>query len=155
MYQQNKVGSMLPAAMSQVASLFQTISWTLEISSSRWRWGPAIGCLVCLFVVGCDQRDHLSLPLMWGLSDLKWEHRHGWTSQVTYASFSIITATSYQMAGNKIIIKDICCGDLSFIIAQASKNASGLLRPVQQWHKRQYGCCKFHSDKTKWLSSHR
>lgn len=155
MYQQKKVGSTLPVAMSHAASLFQTISWTLEISFSRRRWGPAIGCLVCLFVVGCDQRDHLSLPLMWGLSDLKWEHSHGWTSQLTYFSFSVITASSYQTAGNKIIIKDICCGDLSVIIAQASKNASGLLRLAQQCHKGQYGWCKFRSDRTKWLSSHR
>lgn len=121
----------------------------LSVGTSTSDW------CVCLFVVGYDQRDRLSLPLMWGPSDLKGEHRHGWTSQLTYPSFSVITASSYQTARNKIIIKDICCGDLSFMITQASKNASGLLCPAQQCHKGQYGCCKACCDKTKWLSSRR
>lgn len=113
--------------MSRSASLLQTISGTLEISPSRRRRAPVIGVCVCLFVVSHDQRDHLSLPLMWGLSDLKREHRHSWTSQQTYPSFSVITASSYQTERNKIIIKDICCGDLSFMITQASKKC---FRPV-------------------------
>lgn len=155
MYQQKQVGSTLPcchvSGYKSVPNHFLNFTNKLllpEMRTSDW-------LLMCLFVVGCDQRDRLSLPLMWGLSDLKWEHSHGWTSQLTYFSFNVITASSYQTAGNKIIIKDICCGDLSVIMAQASKNASGLLRPAQQCHKGQYGWCKFRSDRTKWLSSHR
>lgn len=42
-------------------------------------------------------------------------------SQLTYPLFSVIGASSYQTVGNKIIIKDICSGDSTFIIAQARK----------------------------------
>lgn len=114
-----------------------------EMRTSDW-------LLMCLFVIGCDQRDH---HYLWCEDCLIW---NGSTATTEHPSWLIShSASSYQTAGNKIIIKDICCGDLSVIIAQASKNASGLLRLAQQCHKGQYGWCKFCSDRTKWLSSHR
>lgn len=67
----SKVGSTIPAFMSQSASLFQTIFLTLEISPSHWSWAPVIGCFICLFVVCFDQRDRLWVPLMWGLSVIR------------------------------------------------------------------------------------
>lgn len=124
----SKVCSVIPAFMSHSTSLFQSISLTLEISSSHWSTSSSdwllhmfVCCLLWL------ERQSLSTFDVRTVCDLKWEHRHWWMSQLTYPFFSVIGGSSYQTVGNKIIIKDICCGDSTFIIAQASIKPSSLV----------------------------
>lgn len=80
--------------------------------------------------------------------------RHWWASRLTYPLFSVIGASSYHTAENKIIIKDICCGDSIFIIARAREKVEGGGRGTggvalewkmfrqQQCHKGRHGRCE-------------
>lgn len=88
---------------------------SLELSTSDWLLHMFVCCLLW------PERPSLSTFDVRTVSDSKWERRHWWVSQLTYPLFSVIGASSYQTAGNKIIIKDICCGDSTFIIAEARK----------------------------------
>lgn len=117
----SKVCSLIRAFMSHSTTLFQSIFPTLEISSSHWR-GSACDWLLGVFVCCLlwPERQSLSTFDVRTVYDLKWEHRHWWMSLLTYLCFSVIGGSSYQTVGNKIIIKDICSGDSTFIIAQAS-----------------------------------
>lgn len=124
----SKVCSVIRAFMSHSASLFQSISLTLEISSSHWSISASdllLHVFVCCLL--WPERQSLSTFDVRTVYDLKWEHRHWWMSQLTYPCFSVIGGSSYQTVGNKIIIKDICSGDSTFIIAQASIKPSSLV----------------------------
>lgn len=116
----SKVYSVIPASPS--SCLFQSLSPpTLKISSSHWSMSTSdwlLHMFVCCLL--WPERQSLSTFDVRTFCDLKWEHRHWRTSQLTHPFFSVIGGSSYQTVGNKIIIKDICSGDSTFIIAQAS-----------------------------------
>lgn len=123
-FAQSKVCGIIPAFMFHSASLFLT----LEISSSHWSMSTSdwlFHMFVCCLL--WPERQSLSTFDVRTVYDLIWEHRHWWTSQLTYLCFSVIGGSSYQTLGNKIIIKDICSGDSTFIIAQASTKPLSLV----------------------------
>lgn len=124
-----KVCSVIPAFMSHCGSLlFQFIPQTSDVISSHWSMS-AIDWLLQMFVCCLlwPERQSLSTFDVRTVYDLKWEHGHWWMSPLTLHCFNVIGGSSYQTVGNTIIIKDICSGDSTFIIAQASIKPTSLL----------------------------